>query len=199
MAQKLLLATRNAHKTKEIARILAGRFIVEDLNTHPAAPEVEETGATFDANAALKACAGSLFFGGWALADDSGLEVDALDGAPGVRSARYAGDTANDAANNELLLKNLYPFQEKERSARFRCVLALARDGQLIATFSGSVEGEIIDARKGSAGFGYDPLFVPQGYDKTFGELPPEVKNQISHRARALQQFSAWLEANDGI
>ncbi len=196
MLPTLLLATRNTHKTSEIARMLAGRFKVVDLTAHPSAPEVEETGDTFEQNAALKACAGSAFLGGWALADDSGIEVDALGGAPGVRSARYAGESATDSENNDLLLKNLLPFRGKDRSGRFRCVLALARDGQLIATFAGAVEGVIVNELKGSAGFGYDPMFVPAGYCETFGQLPAEVKNQISHRSRALSQFAAWLEAN---
>jgi XTP/dITP diphosphohydrolase len=192
----LLLATRNSHKTAEIAQILGSRFHVQDLNAHPAAPEVEETGDTFEANAALKACAGSFFSGGWALADDSGLEVDALHGAPGVRSARYSGEGATDAKNNALLLANLLPFRGKERRARFRCVLALAKRGELIATFDGSVEGIIVNEVKGTGGFGYDPLFVPDGYCETFGTLSADVKNSISHRSRALRRFSAWLEAN---
>jgi XTP/dITP diphosphohydrolase len=196
MKPPLLIATRNAHKTREIAQILAARFSVKDMNAYPDAPEVEETGETFETNAALKACAASMFNQGWALADDSGLEVNALQGAPGVRSARYAGESAADSDNNELLLQNLLPFRGKERSARFRCCLVLAKAGELIAVFNGAVEGVIVNERKGTSGFGYDPLFVPNGYCETFGELPAEVKNQISHRSRALRQFSAWLEAN---
>lgn len=196
MHPKLILATRNRHKTAEIARMLDGRFLVEDLTGHPEAPEVEETGTTFEANAILKACAASAFFGTWALADDSGIEADALDGAPGVRSARYAGEGATDDQNNALLLENLKPFRGKERAGRFRCVLALANRGEVVATFSGAVEGVIVNELKGGGGFGYDPMFVPTGYCETFGQLPAEVKNSISHRARALLQFSAWLEAN---
>ena len=192
----LLLATRNAHKTEEIAAMLAGTFDVADLRQVPDAPEVEETGTTFVENATLKATAISRFTHGWALADDSGLEVDALRGEPGVRSARFAGETATDAENNTLLLERLAALEAAPRIARFRCVLALARDGELVATFDGAVEGRVIDSLRGPGGFGYDPLFIPDGYDATFGELPPEVKNTISHRSRALAKFQAWLAAN---
>ena len=190
----LILATRNAHKTAEIAAMLAGRFDVIDLHAVPEAPEVEETGATFAENAALKAAAVSRRLGGWALADDSGLEVDALGGEPGVRSARYAGELATDSENNAQLLARLAALPpDTPRTARFRCVLALAQAGELVATFDGAVEGRVIDALHGAGGFGYDPLFVPDGYDATFGVLPPDVKNAISHRSRALAKFQAWL------
>ncbi len=195
----LLLATRNAHKTHEIATMLAGHFRVSDLTAHPAAPEVEETGTTFVANATLKATAISEFFDGWALADDSGIEVDALGGAPGVWSARYAGVGTTDAANNALLLKNLAGVRGKARSGRFRCVLALAHRGNLIATFDGAVEGIIVNELHGTGGFGYDPLFLPEGHCETFGTLPPEVKNSISHRSRALAKFVAWLRERPEI
>jgi XTP/dITP diphosphohydrolase len=196
MPPYLLVATRNAHKTREISQMLRGCFRIEDLTAHPGAPEVEETGATFEANAILKSCAVSAFTGGWALADDSGLEVDALGGEPGVRSARYAGESAVDANNNALLLKNLLPFRGKQRAARFRCCLALSKKGEVIAIFNGAVEGVILNEPKGDGGFGYDPLFVPRGYCESFGHLPSDVKNQISHRASALRRFSAWAEAN---
>jgi len=190
---ELLIATRNAHKTREIAAMLGGAFSVNDLTTRPDAPEVGETGATFAENAALKAVAISAFTAGWALADDSGLEVDALGGAPGVWSARYAGEAATDAANNALLLRNLEGIRGKARSARFRCVLALACRGELIASFEGAVEGTIINAPKGNSGFGYDPLFVPDGHCETFGQLPASTKNAISHRARALARLRAFF------
>lgn len=199
MLPTLLIATRNAHKTREIAQILAKRFSVQDMTSMANAPEVEETGDTFESNAALKACAASQLTGGWALADDSGLEVEILNGAPGVRSARYAGESASDADNNRLLLQNLLPYDDEERTARFRCCLVLAHRGAMIAVFNGTVNGVILRAPKGSTGFGYDPLFMPNGYQETFGELPAEVKNQISHRSRALSQFSAWLEANPSL
>jgi XTP/dITP diphosphohydrolase len=190
---RLILATRNAHKTSEIAAMLDGVFEVVDLRDQPDAPEVEETGETFAENAALKATAIARFTGGWALADDSGLEVDALDGAPGVRSARFAGEDATDAENNALLLEKLAALPASMPTARFRCVLALARDGELLATFDGAVEGRILPSVQGGGGFGYDPLFLPEGHERSFGELPAEAKNAISHRSRALAKFRAWL------
>ncbi|MDD5200764.1 MAG: RdgB/HAM1 family non-canonical purine NTP pyrophosphatase [Terrimicrobiaceae bacterium] len=193
---RLVLATRNAHKTAEIAAMLAGVFDVADLRDAPGAPEIEEVGATFAENAALKANGISRFTGGWALADDSGLEVDALGGEPGVRSARFAGGRATDAENNRLLLSRLSALPGAPRTARFRCALALARDGALVATFDGTVEGRLIEAPRGAGGFGYDPLFIADGYDRTFAELSAEAKNAISHRARALAGFRAWLAAN---
>lgn len=191
---ELILATRNAHKTAEIAAVLEGHFSVVDLRALPSAPEIEETGVTFAENAEIKALAIARFTGGWALADDSGLEVDALDGEPGVYSARFAGPGATDAENNALLLARLAALPpDTPRTARFRCALALARTGTIVATFDGTVEGRVIDALHGPGGFGYDPLFVPDGHEQSFGELPAEVKNTISHRARALAQFRAWL------
>lgn len=192
--RKLLLATRNSHKTREFAEILGSDFEVRDLSGEPEAPLVEETGATFAENAILKAVAISKRFPGLVVADDSGLEVDALDGAPGVYSARYAGPNATDKDNVGRLLSELRdsrgaaPF-----TARFRCVLALARDGQLLGTFQGDVDGTIIESPRGGAGFGYDPIFQPSGSTKTFGELPSEEKNRISHRARAIQLLRAKL------
>jgi len=155
-------------------------------------PEVEETGITFEENATLKAVAASRLFDGWVIADDSGLEVDALGGAPGVLSARYAGPGADDAANNALLLKNLSGFSGPGRSGRFRCVIVLARAGQKLAAFSGAVEGTILTGPRGTSGFGYDPLFVADGTDATFAELGDKSKNAISHRSRALASLKAW-------
>jgi XTP/dITP diphosphohydrolase len=191
---RLLVATRNAHKTAEISAMLTGFFEISDLHALPDAPDVEETGATFADNAALKANAISHFTGGWALADDSGLEVDALDGAPGVRSARFAGESATDADNNRLLLARLAELPHASRAARFRCVLALSKHGTLVQTFDGAVEGRVIESLRGPGGFGYDPLFIPDGFEKTFGELPADIKNSISHRSRALAKFRAWLD-----
>jgi len=193
---ELLVATRNSHKTAEIAAMLGDGFVVRDLTSLDGAPEVEEHGSTFAENAALKAAAISRFINGIALADDSGLEVDALGGAPGVYSARFAGENATDYANNQLLQAKLKELPDAPRTARFRCVLALARCGEVIATFDGTVEGRVVETPVGPGGFGYDPLFVPDGYDQTFGELPPETKNAISHRSRALAQFVEWLRAN---
>ena len=154
--------------------------------------EVEETGITFEENATLKALAVSEHFGGWVIADDSGLEVDRLGGAPGVWSARFSGVGATDASNRALLLEKLAGARGKERSARFRCVIVLARGGQKLAAFSGSIEGVIINQEKGSGGFGYDSLFVPEGHCETFAELGAEVKNTLSHRSRALEGLRSW-------
>jgi XTP/dITP diphosphohydrolase len=131
------------------------------------------------------------------IADDSGLEVDGLDGAPGVWSARFSGANATDASNRALLLEKLEGVRGKERSARFRCVIVLAQAGRKLAAFSGSVEGVIINQEKGSGGFGYDPLFVPEGHCETFAQLGAEVKNALSHRARALTGLLAWSGWND--
>lgn len=168
-------------------------FQVEDLNTHPEMPETPETGATFLENATLKAVAASRFFGDdrLVLADDSGLEVDALDGAPGVRSARFSGEGATDLKNLELLLVKLQGAAN--RTARFRCVIALARGGELAASFDGACEGHIIDAPRGRDGFGYDPVFVPEGGTLTFAEIPAEEKNSMSHRAKAMARALEWL------
>lgn len=191
-ANPLLVSTRNAHKVGEIRAILGPRFLVSDLSSLPEMPEVEETGSTFEENAALKAVAASLLFDGWVIADDSGIEVDALGGAPGVLSARYAGPGSTDAANNELLLRNLLPFGAPERTARFRCTIVLARNGRKLAAFSGTVEGAILPAPRGGGGFGYDPLFVPRGHADSFAELGGEIKNSMSHRGAALRSLAGW-------
>ncbi|MEA3187623.1 MAG: XTP/dITP diphosphohydrolase, partial [Chthoniobacter sp.] len=166
MTRELLVATHNAGKTREIREILGPSFHVTDLHAHPTIKPALETGATFEENAGLKALEASRVVAGLVLADDSGLQVDALDGAPGVRSARYAGENATDAENRELLLRELAhrSVRGRERSARFRCVLALAEGGVLVCTFEGAVEGVIINAPRGAGGFGYDSLFVPDGY-----------------------------------
>ena len=192
---RLLVATKNAHKTAEIRAILGTAWEIEDLNAHPEVPAPEETGETFSENAAIKAVAASQIFPGLVLSDDSGLEVDALDGAPGVRSARYAGSGATDAANRALLLRELAVVgaRGKARSARFRCVLALAENGRVLGTFEGAVEGIIVNEEKGGGGFGYDALFVPAGHCETFGELSAAVKNGLSHRAHALRAAAEWL------
>ena len=188
----LLVSTRNRHKLREVRTILGARFEVSDLSILPTMHEVEETGTSFEENADLKAFAASQLFEGWVIADDSGLEVDALGGSPGVYSARYAGETASDSENNALLLKNLKEVPEKKRRARFRCVIVLARAGRKLAAFSGVVEGLIASSPRGGEGFGYDPLFIPDGFSETFGELPVATKNRLSHRARALNQLRAW-------
>ena len=154
-------------------------------------PAPEETGSTFEENGAQKALAYGKHVDGYLFADDSGLEVDALGGAPGVISARYAGEHAADADNNALLLKNLAGVEN--RSARFVCVIALVRAGRVVKTFRGSVEGRIIDDPRGDGGFGYDPLFFHEPFGCTFGEASLEQKMQVSHRAKALRQMFTWL------
>ena len=190
---RLLIATRNAHKTEEIRAILGPAWEVGDLNAHPDAASPEETGETFAANAAIKALAASRVCEGWVLADDSGLEVDALEGAPGVRSARYAGEGATDADNRAKLLAALEGVRGKARSARFRCAMVLAKSGVVLGTFEGAVEGVIVNLERGQGGFGYDALFVPEGHCETFAQLPPATKNQLSHRGRAMHQVRAHL------
>lgn len=192
---QLLLATRNAHKTREFVEILGDEFEVRDLADAVELPVVEETGLTFEANAILKAVEASKHFQGLVVADDSGLEVDALDGAPGIRSARYASEQASDAANVAKLLGDLAECDPGLRSARFRCSLALAEEGKILEVFDGVVEGTIVRAPRGQAGFGYDPVFQPRGFDQTFGELSSAEKNRISHRARAIQSLRAALLA----
>ncbi len=196
----LLIATKNAHKTEEIRAVLAGRFEVSDLCSHPEVPSPEETGKTFSENAAIKALAASLVFEGWVLADDSGLCVDALGGAPGVFSARYAGPGASDADNRARLLAELLPFSDwPQRRARFQCVLVLAKAGLVRGLFQGAVEGGILFEEQGGGGFGYDSLFVPDGQEDSFGVLPAGVKNAISHRARALNAFQQWLSVTPDL
>ncbi|MFI3242918.1 MAG: RdgB/HAM1 family non-canonical purine NTP pyrophosphatase [Akkermansia sp.] len=193
---KLIIATRNAHKTQEIAQILPDCYEVLSLADFPDAPEVEETGSTFAANAALKALGISEYTDGLILADDSGLCVDALGGEPGIYSARYAGEHGNDAANNAFLLDKLraLPSEQAPFRARFVCAMCLAQQGQEIAAFEGTVEGHITLNPEGTEGFGYDPLFIPDGYDTSFGILPADIKNSISHRSNALKMLSDTLK-----
>ena len=191
--QRLLLATRNAHKTREVREILSDGWEVEDLTARLDLPDVEETGETFEENAKLKALAASAQYDGWVLADDSGLEVDALGGAPGVRSARFAGEAADMAANRALLREKLVQVRGQERRGRFRCVLALAKNGEVVRTFSGAVEGFIAPSERGEGGFGYDSLFVPEGSCRTFAEFTPREKHACSHRGRALAALAVYL------
>lgn len=194
----LLVATKNAHKTAEIRAMLGPAWEITDLNAHPEVPAPEETGATFAENAAIKAVAASRVFPGLVLSDDSGLEVDALGGAPGILSARYAGPGATDADNRARLLRELAAVRAPGQpcAARFRCVMALAEDGRVLATFAGAVEGAIIEEERGDGGFGYDALFVPEGHRETFAQLSGEVKNGLSHRARALSAAISSLREN---
>lgn len=206
----LLIATRNAHKVREIRQILSDKFDYRTLNDYPGAPAVVEDAETFEGNARKK----SVELAGWVaalpdringkfcvLADDSGLEVDALNGQPGVYSARFAAaegqGNSPDAANNAKLLRLLADIPTEKRTARFRCVLALTEVagetvGQTIVA-DGACEGHIAFTPSGKNGFGYDPLFMPQGYSQSFAELGEEVKNTLSHRARALEKLRLKL------
>lgn len=199
MAQynELLIATRNAGKVGELKRML-GDFPVRlrDLSEWPEIAEVDEIGSTFEENAALKARGYANQTGLPTLADDSGLEVAALGGAPGVFSARYVGPQASDAERIARLLFELEAAGDAERRARFVCVIALAQPGiEHVKSFAGMCVGHLARESRGSGGFGYDPVFVPEGFAETFGELPSEVKQQISHRARALRQAKSFLIA----
>jgi XTP/dITP diphosphohydrolase len=192
---QLLFATSNAHKTEEVAAILGSGWQVEDLRAHPGVTLDEETGDTFEANAIIKAVSGSRGAPGLlVLADDSGLEVDALGGQPGVRSARYAGEYA-DAADNRAKLKTELAKQAPQThfSGRFQCCMVLARDGEVLHITHGSVEGQLLTQEQGTGGFGYDALFIPEGFTDSFGVLPAETKNQLSHRARALAAMKHQL------
>ncbi len=193
--QTLLIATRNAHKTREIGQMLGSGWRVSDLLSFPHSPVMEETGATFEENAMLKALGISRVFTGLVLADDSGLEVDALGGAPGVRSARFGGGNANDAENRRALIQLLKNLRGGEWKARFRCVMVLATQGELLGSFEGTVEGKVIPEERGFGGFGYDSMFIPNGYSETFAELQPEIKNSLSHRGRALAKVLEFLRS----
>jgi len=194
---KLLLATRNKHKMEEIASI----FQIEDLELetladHPELPEVVEDRETFEGNSVKKATELARLSGIAAMADDSGLEVDALDGAPGVYSARYSGTHGDDSANNRKLLRKLEG--EANRTARFRCVISLANPDGNCESVEGVCEGQIAIEPSGSNGFGYDPVFMPTGWEKTFAEMDSQDKNAISHRAKALEKAkAAWFAAGE--
>ncbi|WP_054695445.1 XTP/dITP diphosphatase [Syntrophomonas palmitatica] len=195
MNKTLLLATRNRHKQRELQDMLAGTGIqVINLDNIPDLPEVEEDGATFTENAAKKARVIAAASGMLCLADDSGLEVDALNGRPGVFSARFAGPDADDEKNNALLLHMLRDVPEEKRRARFVCVIAIADPQGNLSVAEGACPGTIGFAPHGSQGFGYDPLFIPQGYKQSFAELGAEVKNSISHRGQALAKAKPLLQ-----
>jgi len=159
------------------------------------APEVEEDGATFEENALKKARSAVRFTGLWTIAEDSGLEIDALGGEPGVKSARYAGEGATDAERIRKVLGQLVAVRDERRTARFRCVMCIVDSAGTERCFEGRCEGRIAHSARGSSGFGYDPIFVPDGYDQTFAELGFGVKSKISHRARALQQVTEYLRS----
>ena len=196
---KFVIATRNTHKLEEIRSILnfQGLEICSALD-FPDIPDTIEDRDTLEGNAIKKAQELCDATGLMALADDSGLEVEALDGAPGVYSARYAGEPCSYEDNNTKLLREL--SGKENRRARFRTVIALARPGEKPLTVEGICEGKIIEKLRGKNGFGYDPLFVPDGFSETFAELPAETKNKISHRAQALAQVSKhWKHFFQGL
>ncbi len=198
----IVLAARNKKKIEELRIILKTTGIAGDNEINirtpddfPQCGEVEEDGITFEANAAKKAryiaeCSGLI-----AIADDSGIEVDALDGAPGVYSARYAGEDANDRANLEKLLEELKEIPSDKRQGRFVCCIALASGGE-VKTFMGYVEGMIGREPRGENGFGYDPVFYPEGHTRTFAEMSNDEKHSMSHRGRALGELQNYLTAN---
>lgn len=194
---KILAATHNKHKIAEFQEMLSSNGLeikIINPSVFPDFPELIENGSTFEANSAMKAEQASIFTKMTAFADDSGLAVDALDGAPGIYSARYAGENATDA---DRIAKLLNEMKDKtNRTARFVCVISIAHCGKKIASFRGEVVGTIASASAGSKGFGYDPVFIPDGYDKTFAELGADVKDKISHRARAFEQAVAFLRNN---
>jgi len=196
MKKKLLIASRNQKKKKELQQILSDlNFELLTLDDLPPLPEVEEDGMTFAENARKKAVTVARQTGLLTLADDSGLSVDALQGAPGVFSARYSGPGANDEKNNQKLLLALEDIPDTDRTARFVCVIALASPDGQVQTVEGSCEGRIDHILKGSAGFGYDPLFIPEGFEMSFAQLEPSIKNTISHRGKALELIKPVLES----
>jgi XTP/dITP diphosphohydrolase len=200
-ADTVVLATRNAAKLRELARILGAedgahdrgtRIRLAGLDEFPGAPDVAETGATFEENALLKARAIADYTGLPAVADDSGLCVDALNGMPGVLSARWAGGHGDDKANLELVLAQVAEVPSARLGARFVCAAALVTDsGEWVVT--GQVEGRLIRAPRGSGGFGYDPIFLPDGFDQTTAEMTAEAKDAISHRGRAFRALTPFI------
>ena len=192
MKRKLVFATNNAHKLEEVAAILGDQIELLSLNDIDCHTDISETADTLEGNALLKS---SLIYNNYGLncfADDTGLEVEALDGAPGVYSARYAGGKGHDAQAN--MLKLLHELEGKEnRKAQFRTAISLILDGKNYL-FEGIIKGKIIKEKRGESGFGYDPVFQPEGYDKTFAELGNDIKNKISHRALAIQKLCEFLQ-----
>ena len=186
----IVVATSNAHKVDEYRKLLADQNVeLKSLLDYPGFPGVEESGSSFAQNASIKALAACKYCDVPAFADDSGLEVEALDGRPGVFSSRYA------PTDRERIAKLLNELEGCEnRKARFVCAIAIAINGEVIETFEGTVNGVITAAPRGEGGFGYDPIFQPDGYEQTFGELPQEVKNRISHRAAAYKKALEFVE-----
>ncbi len=190
---QLVVATKNPGKLREIREILGTDVSVRSLADFPDIGDIVEDGRTFEANAVKKALTVASRTGHVSLADDSGLEVDALHGAPGVYSARFAGENATDEQNNRKLLRLLEGTSDAERTARFRCVIAIGAPDSAVRTAEGTADGLILCSPRGTGGFGYDPLFLVSGLCLTFAELPPEEKNRVSHRGKALRAMSLLL------
>ena len=190
-AKTILVATQNEKKKAEIKEILKGvpGILLRGIEDFPFLPEMEETGNTFQENAIKKATTLAKACNTWAMADDSGLEIDALNGRPGIFSCRYAGPNATDEMNIQKVLSELKGVSKERRTARFICSIALASPDELFFAVEGRCEGFITEEPKGKNGFGYDPIFYIPDYDKTFAELNSSIKNRISHRAKALEQF----------
>ena len=192
--ERLIVATNNNGKLEEISAILGSHFCVLGMKDAGIDMDIEENGSTFVDNARIKARAIHELIGGHVLADDSGLCIDALNGAPGIYSARFGGPGLTDAERCELLLEKMAPVPDGRRCARFVCVMAVARPDAVIHTAEGICEGSIIHVMRGNQGFGYDPVFLVGGTDRTMAELSLEEKNRISHRARALEATVQFLE-----
>ncbi len=192
----IVLATRNRGKARELQALLTGLPVqVRLLDDFPDMPILPESGETFEANAVAKAGAVVRLTGHIALADDSGIEIDALDGAPGVHSATFLGPAATDADRNAWVLERLRGMPGEVRTARYRAVVAVATPDGTVRTFEGTCEGRIAEQPSGREGFGYDPIFVIAAYGRSMADLPPEIKNRISHRARALDAARSYLKA----
>jgi len=197
---EIVIASTNLHKVREFREMLKSLKGLDVLSLHhfPSYVQPPETGATFKENAILKAVHAAAELNKWVLADDSGLVVPSLGGAPGVYSQRYAGEEATDAENRQKLLSALESKQDLDRSAYFECCLALANPSGLVKCVTGICEGTLLKEERGRHGFGYDSLFVKNDYDKTFAELDEATKNRISHRRKALEKLSATLETQLG-
>jgi len=191
---EIVLATKNKNKIKEVKRIIKDKSIsMLTIDDFPGCPEVEEDGTTFEANAVKKALAVAHYTGKPSLADDSGLEVYALNGAPGTLSSRYAGKEADDRKNVKKLLDEMHSVDEEKRGARFTCCVALAFPDGMVKTFFGYIEGRIGKEPKGVRGFGYDPVFYPEGESRSFAEMSGEEKDALSHRGKALKELEKYL------
>ncbi len=191
--KKIVFATNNPHKLQEVRVIFGNLLDIVSLQDIGCFEDIPETAETLEGNALMKACYVKEHYGYDCFADDTGLEVAALDNAPGVYSARYAGESKDSGANIQKLLKELE--NENNRRARFRTVIALVMEGQEVL-FDGIINGIIVESPRGTAGFGYDPVFAPSGYSETFAEMGSEVKNTISHRALAVEKLKIYLDNN---